>query len=216
MAETIDYGGIVQMLLAAVQKIRDNHQRLSKLDSATGDGDHGTAMTRAVDAVEKAIEDDSSGELKSLLGSVGWEVMSIDGGSTGPLFGSLLMGFGDGVGENQTLDCAAVAAMFEAGLAKVCKQSKAQVGDKTMMDALIPAVQALRKAADAGGSIDEAMKQAAEAARKGAEATAGMRAKFGRAKNLGDRTIGHVDPGAASTAYLFEGFCGRKAAMWER
>jgi len=206
MAETIGYDQLVQMLSAAVEKIRSNHQQLSKLDSATGDGDHGTAMSRAVDAVAKAIDGDLPKALKPLLSNVAWGVMSIDGGSTGPLFGSLFLGMSEGTGENETLDAAALAAMFEAGLAKVQKQSKARVGDKTMMDALIPAVEALRKASDAGNTVGETLRRAAEAARQGAEATAAMQAKFGRAKNLGDRTVGHVDPGAASTAYLFEGF----------
>ncbi|HUT11825.1 MAG TPA: dihydroxyacetone kinase subunit DhaL [Thermoguttaceae bacterium] len=207
MAETIGYDEVVRMLSAAVEKIRGNHRQLSKLDSATGDGDHGTAMSRAVDAVQKVIDNDPPRALKPLLNNIAWGVMGIDGGSTGPLFGSLFLGLSDGVGDNETLDCAALAAMFEAGLAKVQKQSKAQVGDKTMMDALIPAVEALRKAAEGDDTIDEALRRAAEAARQGADATAAMQAKFGRAKNLGQRTVGHVDPGAASTAYLFEGFC---------
>jgi len=207
MVEKIGYDELVRMLLAAVEKIRGNHQQLSKLDAATGDGDHGTAMCRAVEAVEKVIDGDPPRALKPLLSSIAWGVMSIDGGSTGPLLGSLFLGLSEGAGENEMLDGPALAAMFDAGLAKVQQQSKAQVGDKTMMDALIPAVEALRKAADAGGTVDEAMLRAAEAARQGAEATAGMQAKFGRAKNLGERTVGHVDPGAASTAYLFEGFC---------
>ena len=206
MPETIDHDGFVRMLCAAVAKIRENHEHLSKLDSATGDGDHGTAMSRAADAVQKAADGDSSGKLKSLLHDVGWGVMSIDGGSTGPLFGSFFMGLSDGVGDNDVLDAAALAATFEAGLAKVQKQSKAQVGDKTLMDALIPAVEAMRAVADGGSGVDGALTQAAEAAEKGAAATADMQAKFGRARNLGERTIGHVDPGATSMAYLFRGF----------
>ncbi len=206
MPQTIDYDGFVRMLSAAVAKIRENHAHLSKLDSATGDGDHGTAMSRAADAVQTAADADASGKLQALLHDVGWGVMSIDGGSTGPMFGSFFMGLSDGVGDSGSLDTAGLATSFEAGLAKMQKNSKAQVGDKTLMDALIPAVETLRAAADGGGSVEDALAQAADAAEKGAAATAEMQAKFGRARNLGERTIGHVDPGATSMAYLFRGF----------
>jgi dihydroxyacetone kinase-like protein len=139
-------------------------------------------------------------------------MMCIDGGSTGPLWGSLFVGMSTGVGEADSLDCGAVADAFEAGLAKIQKQSKAQVGDKTMMDALIPAVGAIRTAADASASINDAMSAAAQAAAEGAEATAGMQAKFGRARNLGERVIGHIDPGATSMSLLFKAFSEALAA----
>jgi dihydroxyacetone kinase-like protein len=96
--------------------------------------------------------------------------------------------------------------MFEAGLAGVRRQSKAQIGDKTMMDALLPAVDVIRKAADEGKSTEEALLKAAEAAEKGAVSTMEFKARFGRAKNLGDRTIGHQDPGATSMALILRGF----------
>ena len=132
--------------------------------------------------------------------------MGVDGGATGPLLGSFLMGLGNGLGEQDAIDCPTLAAMFEAGLAGVRRQSKAQIGDKTMMDALLPAVDAIRQAADAGKSIKETLQKAAEAAENGAVSTKDFRAKFGRAKNLGDRTIGHQDPGATSMALIFQGF----------
>jgi phosphoenolpyruvate---glycerone phosphotransferase subunit DhaL len=96
--------------------------------------------------------------------------------------------------------------MFETGLAGVRRQSKAQIGDKTIMDALLPAVEAVRQAADGAKSIKEALREAAEAAEKGAVSTKEFQARFGRAKNLGDRTIGHQDPGATSMALIFQGF----------
>ena len=212
MADTISADNVVAMLQTAVAVIRDNEPLLSKLDSVTGDGDHGSAMVAAVAAAEKALEDWDKASLKSLLKGVGWGMMCIDGGSTGPLWGSLFVGMSKGAGEAESLDCAAMAEMFEAGLAKVQKQSKAQVGDKTMMDALIPAVGAIRTAADASASINDAMAQAARAAAEGAEATAGMQAKFGRARNLGERAIGHVDPGATSMSLLFIAFSEALAA----
>ena len=193
------------MIMSAVEKIRANHELLSKLDSATGDGDHGTTMLRSVKALEDTINASADAGLKDLLGKIGWEIMSADGGSTGPLLGSFFMGMGEGVGDKSELDSTAVAEMIVAGAEKMHKQSRAQVGDKTMMDALLPAVDAL-KAADKGAAVQDILKDAAKAASDGSEATKDMKAKFGRARNLGDRVIGHKDPGSVSIALIFEGF----------
>jgi dihydroxyacetone kinase-like protein len=204
MADTINADNMVAMLQNAVATIRENEAMLSKLDAATGDGDHGAAMAMAVGAADKAIVEWDKASLQSLLKGVGWGMMCIDGGSTGPLWGSLFVGMSKGVGEAESLDCAALAVAFEAGLEKLQKQSKAGVGDKTMMDALIPAVGAIRAAADASQSVSDALAAAATAAADGAAATTDMLAKFGRARNLGDRVIGHVDPGATSMSLFFK------------
>jgi dihydroxyacetone kinase-like protein len=206
MTDTIGVENIGRMIRSAADKIRANRDELSKLDSATGDGDHGMTITRAMGIAEKVIEESEKKELKGLLKDVGWGVMGVDGGATGPLLGSFLMGLSNGVGEQDAIDCPTLAAMFEAGLAGVRRQSKAQIGDKTMMDALLPAVDAIQQAADAGKSIKETLQKAAEAAENGAVSTKDFRAKFGRAKNLGDRTLGHQDPGATSMALIFQGF----------
>ncbi len=206
MADTISGENVAAMLRSAVATIRENEDMLSKLDAVTGDGDHGSAMAKAAAAIEKALDEWDGAELKGLLYAAGWGTMCIDGGSTGPLLGSLLMGMSEGVGEAQTLDSPALASAFEAGLVKLQVHSKAVVGDKTMMDALIPAIGALRTAADGSASVDQAMAQAAQAAADGAQATTQMQAKFGRARNLGERTIGHVDPGATSMSLIFKAF----------
>jgi dihydroxyacetone kinase-like protein len=206
MADTIGIEDIGRMIRTAADKIRANRDDLSKLDSAIGDGDHGMTIARAMGIAEKVLEESEKKELKGLLKEVGWGVMGVDGGATGPLLGSFLMGLGNGIGEQDVIDCSTLAAMFEAGLAGVRRQSKAQVGDKTMMDALLPAVDAIRQAANAEKSITETLQAAAEAAEKGAISTKDFRAKFGRAKNLGDRTIGCQDPGATSMALIFQGF----------
>ena len=206
MTDTIGIDAIRRMIRSAADKIRANRDELSKLDSAIGDGDHGTTIARAMGIAEKVIEEAEKKEPKGLLKDVGWGVMGVDGGATGPLLGSFLMGLSDGVGEQDVIDCRTLAAMFEAGLAGVRRQSKAQIGDKTMMDALVPAVDALRQAADEGKSIKEALRKAAEAAENGAVSTKEFRARFGRAKNLGERTIGCQDPGATSIALIFQGF----------
>jgi dihydroxyacetone kinase-like protein len=206
MADTIGIEDMGRMIRVAADKIRANRDDLSKLDSAIGDGDHGMTIARAMGIAEKVIEESDKKEFKGLLKEVGWGVMGVDGGATGPLLGSFLMGLGNGIDELETIDCPTLAVMFEAGLAGVRRQSKAQVGDKTLMDALLPAVDAIRQAADAEKSITEALQAAAEAAQKGAISTKDFRAKFGRAKNLGERTIGCQDPGASSMALIFQGF----------
>lgn len=205
MAETVGYAHICRMLLAAAEEIRLNHEMLSRLDSAVGDGDHGTTILRTMEAVEKAVSEHSVTDLRQLFSSVAWAIMSCDGGSTGPLLGSFFMGMSDGAAGRGECDGAGFAAMCEAGITKMQKHSRAQIGDKTMMDAFLPAVAAL-KAADPASGFPAALRQAAAAAAQGAEATKTMRAKFGRARNLGDRVIGHADPGAVSVSLLFKGF----------
>jgi dihydroxyacetone kinase-like protein len=143
--------------------------------------------------------------MKDLFQKVGWAIMGTDGGAIGPLLGTFFMSMAPAAG-NGSLDAAGVAKLFEAGLAGLQKTSKAKVGDKTMMDALVPAVGALRKAADGGATVVAALEAAAVAAEQGAQETAKLQARFGRAKNIGEKSIGTPDPGATSTALMFRGF----------
>lgn len=221
MAESLGMADIKRMLLAVAEKLKANHEHLSKLDAAVGDGDHGSAMLRVAGAIEDTLgksEGKSEGEgkgeaegkgedknLKALLHDVGWAVMAVPGGSTGPLYGSFVTGLSEGVGEKDSLDCAGVADMLEAGQARLRKQTKAKEGDKTMIDALVPAVSAVRAGADSGEGIVDTLRDAVAAAEKGAEATKDMKAAHGRARNLGERTIGHMDPGATSMSLVFAG-----------
>ena len=206
MTDTLNYEGLVKMLLSAVEQVRENHTRLSELDSFGGDGDHGTTMLRAMENLAKSVEASQSGQIKKMLGEVAWAVMGTDGGATGPLFGSFFMGMSNGAGEDETADCAALGAMFEAGLESVSRRTKAQIGDKTIMDAMIPAIEAVGAAVNDGADIDGMLARAAEAALKGAESTKELAARFGRAKNIGERSKGEQDPGATSVALVFKGF----------
>jgi len=206
MSETIDYDGLVAMLRRAVEQVKANHETLSKLDSYGGDGDHGTTMLRVVANIEKTVDDSGSPEIKSLLSDIGWAVMGVDGGATGPLFGMFFMGLSEAVGDSDTLDAGLVASVFESGLASVQKQTKAQVGDKTMIDALVPGVNALREAIDAGSGIPAALRQAAAAAAEGARGTEQLRPRFGRAKNTAEQSVGHADAGATSVSLILKGF----------
>ena len=201
----IGYDEMVSMLRGAVDQINRHHETLSQLDSFGGDGDHGTTMVRAMKCLEKAIAEDDSRELKGLLHGVGWAIMGVDGGATGPLLGTLFMSMSDAA-PAAAADAPALAAMFEAGLAGVRRQTKAQVGDKTVLDALVPAVGALRSAADAGSDIPEALRQAAEAALQGAVSTKQLQARYGRARSLNEKSIGAQDPGATSISFIFRGF----------
>ncbi|OGV63604.1 MAG: dihydroxyacetone kinase subunit L [Lentisphaerae bacterium RIFOXYA12_FULL_48_11] len=205
MADNIGYEGIVKLLKAAAEKIKANRDYLSKLDSATGDGDHGTAVFKVADAITGTIAKDNSKNLKILLKDIGWAAMSTDAGSTSPLYGSLFMGMSESIADDALLDCKAFVSMMEAGVTKLRKNTKAEVGCKTMIDTLVPAITALRGAADSGKSIAQALSDGADAAVKGAESTKEMKATFGRAKNIGERSIGHIDPGATSMSLLFVG-----------
>ena len=144
MVSKLGHTELTAMFTAAVSKVRANIKELSALDSAIGDGDHGTTMARAMDAVEKSLQESDGTDLKTLLYNIGWGVMCVDGGCTGPLLGSLFMGMSESVVDITELDSNSLASMFEAGLAGVQKQSKAKIGDKTMMDSLVPAVSAVR------------------------------------------------------------------------
>ena len=206
MGETMGAAEIVRMVQGGLDEIRANHEELSRLDSAPlGDGDHGSAMLRAVEAAEKAIQETEQGTLAEKLHAMAWAMMGAAGGAPGPLFGSFFIGMGQAVADGR-MDCPAVAAMFESGLAKLRKQTKAEPGEKTMIDALVPAIEALRAAAEAGHGVEAALAGAADAAAQGAEATRDMQARHGKARNMKERTIGHVDPGATSVACMFRGF----------
>ena len=203
MSTTVAQEDFARMLREGAIRVRDNHELLSKLDSATGDGDHGTTMKRVAEAILESVQGCSTPGIGTLLEAVGWSVMSVDGGSTSPLLGSFFMGMSEAaVGKDQA-SAADVAAIFEAGLAKLRAQTPAKPGDKTMVDALVPAVAALNSA---DMTVPQAMSKAADAAAQGAESTKAMQAKFGRARNLGARTIGLVDPGATSISLMFAGF----------
>jgi dihydroxyacetone kinase-like protein len=201
--KTIGRNELVRMIKAAAELIHANEPLLSKLDSATGDGDHGTTIGKVMDAAVAAAQAEP-GSIAEVLNKVGWDVMCVDGGSAPPLLGSFFTGMSEGVAGKEQLDTAALAVVLEAGVKGMREHSKAQVGDKTMMDALLPAVDAVK--AGAGKDVSAALREAAEAAKRGALATKDMAARFGRARNLGDRTKGHQDPGATSVAFIFQGF----------
>ena len=191
-----------QVWAKAAEKIAAREKDYSALDAAAGgDGDHGEAIVAATKALAAAQGDD----FKSLLEDMTGHLESDVSGSTSSLYGTLFEGMADAVDAGVTeLDAPGIAELFAAGLEELGFATKAKVGDKTFMDALIPAIEAL-KAHSAEG--EAAMFAAAAAAAKaGSEATAQMQAKFGRAKNLGERSIGPIDAGSASNADIWSCF----------
>lgn len=190
-----------KMLLAAAIELKDQSKYLCELDSVAGDGDHGITIGRMADAMKNKVEAHDAENIKDLLDDLSMLFMTSNGGSAGPLWGTVFGGFAEGVEENKTeLDLAEIKAMFAQAKEDFADVSKAKPGDKTMVDALYPALDAV---AAADGDLKAVMTAAAEAAVAGAEKTAELAAKFGRAKNIGERSIGTKDPGAVSMSILF-------------
>ncbi len=190
-----------KILSAALAEVKLREEEFSKLDAVIGDGDHGTAIVQAMTSVVEAAEKGT--EFKTMLNDIGFNVMLQTSGSTSTLIGALFLGMSD-TAQGESLTAEQVKEMFKGGLAGVQKQTKAQPGDKTMMDALVPAVEAM------DGCDSQDVKQlfvcAASAALKGAADTVNMKANFGRARNYGERSIGYADSGASSWACMFESF----------
>ena len=189
------------MLRNALACITERADEFSRLDAVLGDGDHGTAIVQAMSAIVESAEKGT--EFKSMLNDMGFNVRLQISGSTSTLLGGLFLGMSDHA-EGTELDAAAVKAMFAGGLEGVRKQTKAQRGDKTMMDALIPAVEAMQ--AVETDDVKAVMEAGAQAALQGAESTKDMKANFGRARNYGERSIGYADSGASSWSCMFDAF----------
>jgi dihydroxyacetone kinase-like protein len=189
---------------AAIEAEADH---LTQLDSAIGDGDHGINMTRGMRAVTAALADADEPVPGKRLILAGKTLVSTVGGASGPLWGSALRRAGRSVGDG-ALDGPGLVAALDAALGAVQELGAAEPGDKTMVDALGPAVAALRERVDAGDPLGDALAAAADAAEEGARATTPMQARKGRASYLGERSVGHQDPGATSTALIIRALGG--------
>jgi dihydroxyacetone kinase-like protein len=174
---------------------------LTQLDSAIGDGDHGVNMTRGFSAVVEAVDGSEEPPGKQLI-LAGKTLVSKVGGASGPLWGTALRRAGRAVGSAEALEGTQLVDALTAGLAGVVELGAAEPGDKTMVDALAPAIVALRAALEEGEPLEAAVAAAADAADAGARATVPMQARKGRASYLGERSVGHQDPGATSTAVI--------------
>jgi phosphoenolpyruvate---glycerone phosphotransferase subunit DhaL len=182
--------------------IAEHRSELVALDTAIGDGDHGTNMDRGMrKAVEKlgTVEGDDIG---AMLKGVGMALVSSVGGAAGPLYGTLFLQMGTASAGRDELDVAGWGDALEAGVKGVQSRGKAEREDKTMIDALVPAVEALRAAQAEGASLGDALQRSAAAAEEGMTATIPLEARKGRASYLGPRSVGHQDPGATSSHLL--------------
>lgn len=177
-------------------------QELTEIDSKFGDADHGLTMIKIAGAISAAVEA-SDGGIQSMLDDAAMAVMSLNGGSAVPLWNTWLDGMQEAAPEGEEIGVAGLQAVFAQGLEEMNDMSGAKVGDKTMMDALIPASEAI--AGYTGSDVQGLFTAAAQAAAKGAEDTKQFVSKFGRAKSYGTKTIGTPDAGAASMSYFFQG-----------
>ncbi len=182
--------------------IRAERDHLVQLDAAIGDGDHGTNMLRGFEAVVQALGADSGSPPGRLLVLAGRTLVSSVGGASGPLWGSALRSGGRVLGEQATFEGPELVEVLAAALASVKDLGAATPGDKTMVDALEPAVDTLRERVAAGAPLAIALDEACAAAEAGGRATIPMQARKGRASYLGERSIGHQDPGATSTGLI--------------
>lgn len=175
---------------------------LTEIDSHFGDADHGLTMSKIARAIDQAVEQ-AEGGIQSMLDDAAMAVMTLNGGSAVPLWNTWLDGMQEAAPEGEEVDVAGIQALFARALEELSDMSGAKVGDKTMMDALIPASEAI--AAYAGGDEAELFALAAKAAAEGAENSKNFVSKFGRAKSYGEKTIGTPDAGAMSMSYFFQG-----------
>jgi dihydroxyacetone kinase-like protein len=204
VGETVGPAELGRWLRAFADEVTDHADELTRLDSEIGDADHGSNMRRGMTAVVGKLDAAPDAAPAALLKSAGMTLVSTVGGASGPLYGTFFLRMGTSAGDRAEFDGAAFAAALRAGLEGVVTRGKAQLGDKTMVDALTPAVDALDAALADGASLKDALRAAATAAREGADATVPLVARKGRASYLGERSAGHRDPGATSTTLLLE------------
>ena len=202
MDETAETAALDRWVRSFALLVAENKDLLTDLDAAIGDGDHGTNMDRGMRAVVTALDDTTPAAASALLNKVGITLVSTVGGASGPLFGTFFLRVGASLGDTSDISLAQLATAFRAGLEGIVARGKAEAGDKTMYDALAPAVNALDSAVSEGMDKAEALKLALIAAESGRDATTPMLARKGRASYLGERSVGHQDPGATTVALL--------------
>ncbi len=196
---TISRENIVTWLEACAQMLAENKAYLTELDAAIGDADHGINMDRGFKKVITQLPGVAESDIGNILKTTGMALISSVGGAGGPLYGTLFMRAGMAVSGKHELTSEDVAALLEAAVEGVVQRGKANLGDKTMVDALTPAVEAFQAAVENGNSTVQALQSAVDAAEKGMKDTIPLVARKGRASYLGERSAGHQDPGATSS-----------------
>ncbi|CAH0249121.1 PEP-dependent dihydroxyacetone kinase, ADP-binding subunit DhaL [Microbacterium oxydans] len=204
MTTTIDTTTLLDWITRFRDAVTEKRDWLTELDSAIGDADHGSNMSRGMTAVVEKLGAGAPATVDELLKSVGMTLVSSVGGASGPLYGTLFLRMGMTAGAVTELDAPGLAAALRAGLDGIVARGKAEAGDKTMFDAMAPGIDAFDAAIAGGADLTAAARSAADAAEAGRDATVPLVARKGRASYLGERSAGHLDPGAASTALLFD------------
>jgi len=202
MTDTVSSASLQEWIRAFARLVAENRDQLTDLDAAIGDGDHGANMDRGMQAAVAALDETKPATAAALFTKVGMTVVSTVGGASGPLFGTLFLRMGASLGDAVQVTLPEFATALRAGLDGIVARGKAEAGDKTMYDALDPAVTALDRGVSDGLAKADALKLALVAAESGRDATTPMLARKGRASYLGERSVGHQDPGATSIALL--------------
>lgn len=195
---------ILHWLQRSAQVLHENSAFLTQLDSAIGDADHGSNMDRGFNAVSTKISGMQEADIGTLLKTVGTTLVSTVGGASGPLYGTAFLRAGMGTVGKQRLEGPEIVAMFEAAVEGIKARGKAQAGEKTMLDAFIPALEAGKQALLEQVAVSELLQRMASSAESGMKATIEMLATKGRASYLGERSIGHQDPGATSSWLIIQ------------
>jgi dihydroxyacetone kinase-like protein len=204
---SVSYDDAVALIRAYADVVAENKEFLTELDSAIGDADHGINMNRGMKAAlvavgEQVVDEQAGGDIGAMFKAIGMKLVSTVGGAGGPLYGTLFLQFGLKSAGKAELEPGDWAEMLSAAVEGVIARGKAELEDKTMVDALVPGRDALKAALDEGAAFGDALKRSAAAAEEGMKATIPLVARKGRASYLGERSAGHQDPGATSS-YLF-------------
>ncbi len=195
---------MIEILKAIAEKIEAEKDYLTELDNEIADGDHGVNMAKGFNAVVAKLDTMAGKDIGSLLKTTGMTLVSTVGGSAGPLYGTAFMKAGAALKDKMEIDGKDLVVAIEAAIGGIKMRGKATTGEKTMLDAICPAYDALKAALEEGDDLKDAMTKAVAAARAGVEYTKTIKATKGRASYIGDRSIGHQDPGATSAMYMFE------------
>ena len=201
---SLDTKQMAAIIEGMAKKIEAEKDYLTQLDNEIGDGDHGINLARGFEAVEKKLPSLAGGDIGALLKGVGMQLVSTVGGASGPLYGTAFMKAGMACKGLTELDGPAFVKAMEAAVDGIKMRGKATEGEKTMLDALCPALKVMQDEVAVGKSLKEALQDAAVAAEKGVEYTKTIIATKGRASYLGERSLGHQDPGATSSLYLLQ------------
>lgn len=200
----LEKNDIKKIFISISSILKEHCDELSQIDSQFGDGDHGITINKIADVIEKNTNSwNNDISIKNFIDDLGTKIMGVNGGSAGPLWGTFISGLACPLEDEKTLTIENIKSMFESALSEMRDITTAKVGDKTMMDTIIPAIETLSKSQ--ANTFKEFFEETSKAAIQGAEDTKNYISKFGRAKSYKEQTLGHKDAGATSMAYFFQG-----------